>query len=38
MKKALINYIQNEKFDDIYTPSYAIKPLLKYILPFSSFK
>lgn len=31
MKKALINYIQKEKFDDIYTPSYAIKPLLKYI-------
>ena len=31
MKKALINYIKKEKFDDIYTPSYAIKPLLKYI-------
>lgn len=31
MKKAMINYIQKEKFDDIYTPSYAIKPLLKYI-------
>ena len=31
MKKALINYIQNDKFDDIYTPAYAIKPLLKYI-------
>lgn len=31
MKKAMINYIQNEKFDDIYTPAYAIRPLLKYI-------
>jgi hypothetical protein len=33
MKKALINYIQNPKNDEIYTPEYAIKPLLKYILP-----
>ena len=33
MKKEsdLINYIQNDKFDDIYTPTYAITPLLKYI-------
>lgn len=31
MKKALISYIQKEKIDDRYTPSYAIKPLLKYI-------
>ncbi len=31
MKKAMIDYIQKPKFDDIYTPSYAIKPLLKYI-------
>lgn len=31
MKKAMINYIQNKKIDDIYTPGYAIKPLLKYI-------
>lgn len=31
MKKALINYIQSEKFDEFYTPEYAIKPLLKYI-------
>lgn len=31
MKKAMINYIQKPKFDDIYTPDYAIKPLLKYI-------
>lgn len=31
MKKALINYIQNEKNDELYTPIYAIKPLLKYL-------
>lgn len=31
MKRALINYIKNEKFDDIYTPKYAVEPLLKYI-------
>lgn len=31
MKKAMINYMKNEKFDDLYTPSYAVKPLLKYI-------
>ena len=31
MKQAMINYIKNERFDDIYTPAYAIKPLLKYI-------
>ena len=31
MKKAMIDYIQKEKFDNIYTPEYAIKPLLEYI-------
>ena len=31
MKKAMIDYIKKEKFDDIYIPEYAIKPLLKYI-------
>ena len=31
MKRAMITYIQKEKFDDYYTPGYAIKPLLKYI-------
>lgn len=31
MKKAMTNYMKNEKFDDLYTPSYAVKPLLKYI-------
>lgn len=31
MKKTMLNYIQNPKFDNIYTPAYAVKPLLKYI-------
>lgn len=31
MKKTMINYIQNAKFDNLYTPEYAIKPLLKYL-------
>lgn len=31
MKKAMIDYIQKPKFDEIYTPEYAIKPLLKYL-------
>ena len=31
MKKAMIDYIKREKFDDLYTPDYAIKPLLKYV-------
>ena len=31
MKNALIKYVQNPKFDDIYTPDEAIYPLLKYI-------
>lgn len=31
MKKALIYYIKKEKFDDLYTPQYAVKPILKYI-------
>ena len=31
MKKAMINYIKREKFDDLYTPDYAVIPLLKYI-------
>lgn len=32
MKKAMINYIQNEKNDELYTPTYAIEPLIKYIV------
>lgn len=31
MKKAMINYMKNEKYDELYTPDYAIKPLLKYL-------
>ncbi len=31
MKKTLINYIQHEKNDELYTPDYAVLPLLKYI-------
>lgn len=31
MKKAMINYMQNIKNDELYTPKYAIKPLLKYL-------
>lgn len=31
MKKAMINYIQNLKNDELYTPSYAIEPLIKYL-------
>lgn len=31
VKKTMINYIQNEKFDNIYTPDYAVYPLLKYL-------
>jgi len=31
MKKAMIAYMKKPKNDEIYTPEYAIKPLLKYI-------
>lgn len=31
MKKTMINYIQNPKFDELYTPRYAIEPLIKYL-------
>lgn len=31
MKQAMISYIQNEKNDELYTPEYAILPLLKYL-------
>jgi len=31
MKKTMINYMQNEKYDELYTPDYAIEPLLKYL-------
>lgn len=31
MKKAMIDYMKNVKNDELYTPEYAIKPLLKYL-------
>ncbi|MBR1653656.1 MAG: tRNA (adenine-N(6)-)-methyltransferase [Clostridia bacterium] len=31
MKKAMIDYMQNIKNDELYTPEYAVKPLLKYL-------
>ena len=31
MKKAMIDYMKNEKNDELYTPEYAITPLLKYL-------
>jgi len=31
MKQAMINYVKNPKNDELYTPEYAIKPLLKYL-------
>lgn len=31
MKKAMIDYMKNEKNDELYTPDYAINPLLKYL-------
>lgn len=31
MKQAMINYTQNDKCDEFYTPRYGVIPLLKYI-------
>ena len=31
MKKALINYIKNGPHDEIYTPPYAVQPILEYL-------
>ena len=31
MKQVLIDYMKNGPFDEVYTPEYAIAPLLKYI-------
>lgn len=31
MKKAMIDYMQKTKNDELYTPEYAIRPLLKYL-------
>ena len=35
LKKSLINYIQNGKNDELYTPNYAIEPLIKYLYDLS---
>lgn len=31
MKQPMKDYTTNEKFDNLYTPSYAVEPLLKYV-------
>ena len=31
MKQTMINYIQREKYDELYTPNEAIVPILKYL-------
>lgn len=31
MKQAMINYMQQEKNDELYTPAEAIIPILKYL-------
>ena len=31
MKQAMVNYMKTEKNDELYTPTYAVKPLLKYL-------
>ena len=31
MKQTMINYIQREKYDELYTPSEAILPIIKYL-------
>lgn len=31
MKKAMVNYMQQEKNDELYTPTEAIIPILKYL-------
>ena len=31
MKKAMIDYMKNVKNDELYTPEYAMKPLIKYL-------
>lgn len=30
-KRSMISYIKNEKYDEFYTPEYAVRPLLKYL-------
>ncbi len=31
MKQAMINYIKSPTFDNLYTPAYAVTPLLEYV-------
>ena len=31
MKKAMVDYIKRGTYDELYTPKYAIEPLLKYL-------
>lgn len=31
MKQAMIDYIKRGSYDELYTPEYAVKPLLKYL-------
>ena len=31
MKKAMVDYIKRGTFDELFTPAYAVKPLLNYI-------
>lgn len=31
MKKTMVNYMQREKYNELYTPSEAIIPILKYL-------
>lgn len=33
MKQAMINYMKKPKSDEVYTPSYAVDPILKYLKP-----
>lgn len=33
MKKAMVDYIKRGTYDELYTPKYAIEPLLKYLPP-----
>jgi len=36
MKQAMINYIKNPKNDELYTPEYAVYPLLPYLEKFKN--
>jgi len=36
MKQAMINYVKNPKNDELYTPEYAVYPLLPYLKKFKN--